>query len=276
MGGMKKGKGDKAMYGNNFSSLAKITTIIVCIMASKGYSTDSNLPLELNLERIISQDKGRGTDAQKLEDKCLDLLKDHNSPEDKGKIYAKIASMYADTGYSSPNDIRIAKTAEYCRKALKQPLDTITACETYTRLSSSQIAPYYERPAEEFAKARKEAIVTCLTGLKLVLDNNAPKEWKEPPGVSKYEVNPNSPGYENVVKEHERQIVTRKKTGFDLKLFILRQQLIGICVTLYSSKPPYDADELEKFARNILNGHNDAVDEIMSKMRKRNSQQGHK
>ena len=159
---------------------------------------------------------------------------------------------------------------------MEYPLDTLTTCETYASLSGAQIAPYSNRPVEEFARARKEAIVTCLTGLKLALDNNAPKELNGPPGVGKYVIEPNSPSYERVVKEHERQIEARKKWEVEEKLYILRRAAIDSCVGFYAYKPPYDTNELEKFTRDILKGHDDAIDEIMSKVRELNSQQGHK
>jgi hypothetical protein len=277
------------MSRNYFIWSARITTIIVCIMAStsKGFplSPWDATPLDINLMRIISQDKDEGTDIQKLEDQCLLLLNDYNSPEDKGKIYANIAFMYSGHGYSSLKSIRIAKTEEYCWKALEYPLDTITTCETYASLSGSQIAPYYERPAEEFAKARKESIVTCLTGLKLVLDNNAPKELEEqqvhrPPIVLTHTGDPNDPHYKKRLKEvtkwNEELMAEHKKEKLEQELYILRRAAIESCVSLYSYKPPYDTNELEKFARDILKGHEDAIDEIMSKVRERNSQQGHK
>jgi hypothetical protein len=281
--------GDKAMLKNRFRWSAGITTIIVCMMAStsKGFPVSpwDATPLDINLARIINQDKGEGTDIQKLEDQCLLLLNDYNSPADKGKIYAKIALMYSGHGYSSLKSIRIAKTEEYCWKALEYPLDTLTTCETYSSLSGAQIAPYYERPAEEFARARKEAIVTCLTGLKLALDNNAPNELKEqrvhrPPIVFNYDGDPNSPYVQKRLKEitkyNEELMVEHKKEKLEEQLYIIRRAAIDGCVSLYSSKPPYDTNELEKFARDILNGHEDAIDEIMSKVHELNLQQGHK
>jgi hypothetical protein len=269
------------MFTNSFKWSARIITIVVCILASrsKGFpiSPRDATPLDINLMRIVSQDKGRGTDVQKLEDNCLELLKDHNSPEDKGKIYAKIAFMYASKGYSSPNDIRIAKTAEYSRKALEQPLDLVTTCETYSRLSGAQIAPYVKSPSVEFAKARKEAIVTCLTGLKLALDNNAPKELGKSPRETIYNYDgPNKDEIRKEIQEKvEEQKVARKKWESGQKFYFLRRAAIERCASLYSHKP-YDAAELENFAKDILKGHDDAIEEIMTKTRERIPQQGNK
>ena len=264
------------MFKNRLRWIAIITIIIVCIMASKGYSIDPNVSLEKNLTRITSQDKGKGTDVQKLEDQCLEMLRDHNTPESKGKIYVNIASMYASAGYSSPNDIRIAKTTEYCKKALEQPLDTLTTCEMYSHLSGSQIAPYWNGSETEFAKARKESIVTCLKGLKLVLDNNAPKELGKSPVETVYNYDgPNDSVRKEIQKKMNEQAAAHKKRQDDLKLYILRQTLIGRCISLYSHKP-YDANELETFTREVLKDHDDAIEEIMTKARERIQQQGNK
>jgi len=263
------------MFRNKFRHLMMVTIVITCIMNSKGYSADPNVSLDTKLIRIISQDKGNGTNIQNQEDQCLSLLSDYNSPEDKGKIYAKIAFIYSSHGYSSPNDIRIKKTGEYCRKALDYPLDLLTTCETYTRLSGSEIGPYIDAPETEFIKARKESIITCLKGLKLVLDSNAPKEWRQPPGVFKYVVNDDNPDYNRIVQEHERQIEARRHSEIENKLFILRRALIDRCVVLYAHKP-YDTEEFVKYAQDALKGHEDAVEEIIAKIDEKIPQQDKK
>ncbi len=249
--------------------LAKLMIVIVFIMSSDGYSKDPNVLLEKNLSEIVAKDRGGGTDIKKLEDDCLSLLSDNNSPEEKGIIYSKIALMYAGKGYSSPNDIRIQKTTEYSMKALGHPLDVVTSSKIYACLADSQIAPYWHSSHTEFIKARREAILTILSGIKLVLENNAPKYIKEPPPpVGKYEVDSTSPDYEKVVKKHDEQMAARKKWEFEQNLYFQRDILTGLCVSLYSHKP-YNTGELENFAREKLKGHDDAIDEIMAKVQER-------
>ena len=58
------------MFRNRFGWSFRLTIIIVSILASNGYSIDPNVSLETNLASVTSQDKGRGTDVQKLEDNC--------------------------------------------------------------------------------------------------------------------------------------------------------------------------------------------------------------
>lgn len=228
--------------------------------------------LEKELAKIAAMNKGEGTDHAVLEAECLELMKDHNSPEDIGKIYAKIALIYSGKGYSSPNDIRIAKTTEYCKKALELPLDVITACEMNGRLAGSMIAWFQTLPPSKVVELRREAIVFCLNGLKIALDNNAPKEHlPPPPGVGKYDVGSNDPDYEKFTKKHEQQVAEREKWKLENNLYIQRQVLTGLGVSLYSHEP-YDINELEKFARDTLKGHDDAVNEMLTKVNERIAQ----
>jgi hypothetical protein len=268
-------------------------TVIVCVITLNGHAKNLIDPngarsLEHQLKSIAAKDKGEGTDVKKLENECLALLNKHNSPEEKGKIYSKIAIMYAGKGFSSPNDKRIQKTAQYCKKALEQPLDPVTAAEIYSRLVESQLA--YKMtygsscPEQEFVKARQEAIINCLTGLKIVLDNNAPADQPGPPMASGSFFtfsgdNPNDPAYKKDMEEHRKKNqqsqAARQKWNSDQELYFLRQSLMGQCVTLYSHKP-YNTSELERYARDMLKGHDDAIDEIIAKVNERIKQQGNK
>ena len=143
--------------------------------------------IERQLAAITSKDKGEGTDVNSLESSCLELLSKYNSREDKGLIYSKIALMYSGKGYTSANDARIAKTAEYCKKALDYPLDAVTACEMYGRWAGSLTVKYWKCTQEEFVKGRQDAIMPCLTGLKLALDNKAPKERQKLPVIQLFD-----------------------------------------------------------------------------------------
>jgi len=257
-----------------FKSLVSIATI-VCILSAflSGETLDPNVSLERSLSTIAAKDKGEGTDVRNLENACLNLLEKHNSPQDKGIIYAKIAFVYSGKGYSSPNDMRIAKTKEYCKKALTQPLEPITSAEIYSCLAGAQTAYKWNRPNQEFTKARKESIENYLTALKVVLDNNAPAEKTEPPGVGKYDINPANPDYDKVVQKHQQELTVRQKWNSDQKLYILRRGLIGQCVDLYSHRP-YDTEELETYAREMLKGHDDVIDELIAKVNERIQRQG--
>jgi hypothetical protein len=231
--------------------------VFIFALAQSGYCDYSKEPLEQHLTHITAQAAAAGVDIQRLEKHCLELLKDYNSPADKGAIYSKIALMYAGSGSSSPTDIRIAKTIEYCRMALAEPLDRITTLEMYSHLSDSQIARFRATPEDKFVKARREIIVTSLIGFKMALDMNAPKPITGQAGVGVYGTDNNS------VMKKNQQFGIQPEGDNQSKLGMLRQELMGACVELYS-RQPYDANELETCAHRILKGHDDAVAELMA------------
>jgi len=202
-----------------------------------------SLGFRVDLDHV--KNKGEGTDWAKLEAECLKLVKDHNSPGESGKIYATIALIYSEKGYSSSEDLRIPKALKYCKKALEYPLEVTTACRMYGRWADSLMVTYWSYPEEEFVKRRREAIVLCLTGLKLALDNKAPKEYPKAPPVGKYHIHPEKgPIYEEAVRKHKQQLAARKKWELENKLYFQRKALTHRCVSLYSHKP-YDTDELK-------------------------------
>lgn len=224
--------------------------------------------LNNRLAAIRSQNKGEGTDWAKLEAECLKLVEDHNSPPEKGKTYATIALIYAEKGYSSSKDVRIPKSIKYCKEALEYPLEVTTACEMYVRWAGSLIVTYWSHPEEEFIKVRQEAIVPCLTGLRLALDNKAPKEYpKAPPPVGKYDTHRGKgPIYEETVRKHKQQLAAHKKWQFQERLYFQRKALTQICVSLYSHTP-YNTDELKSFAKKILKDHNVVVEELIAEVK---------
>lgn len=240
---------------------------IICVACLRGFSMEANEQLSQRLAAIRSQNKGEGTDWGKLEAECLKLVQDHNSPEEKGKIYATIARIYAEKGYCSREDVRIPKALEYSKKALQYPLEVTTACGMYGRWTGSLMVTYWSYPEEEFIKVRQEAIVPCLIGLKLALDNKAPKEYPEaPPPLGKYDIHPEKgPIYEEAVRKQKQQLAARKKWQFEAELYHQRKALTQICVSLYSHKP-YATDELKSLAQKILKNYDAVVNELVAEV----------
>jgi len=245
----------------------RVLTIFIALAGGffmKDVSNAGEEQLNQRLAAISSQNKGVG-DWGKLEAECLNLLKEYESPEDKGKIYAAIALTYSKSGYSSREDIRIPKSIKYCKKALQYPLEVTTACEMYGRWTGALMVKYWDSEKEEFVKRRQEAIVPCLTGLKLALDNKAPKKRQPPPAVGIYHISPSSPHYQKVMKKYKEELAARKKWEFENKLYNSRRALTQSCVSLYSHEP-YDTDELEQLASEILKD-DEAIREILAEVR---------
>jgi hypothetical protein len=221
---------------------------------------DEQLNQRLGAIRGQKREIGKWADWEKLEVQCLELIKDHNSPAEKGKIYTEIARIYSEAGYSSSKDVRIPKTIKYCKEALKYPLEVTAACKIHGGLVDAMMSGYRNRTEEEFVKIRQEAIVSCLTGLRLALDNNAPKEYpKAPPPVGKYD-NPND---EELMNKHKQELAAHKKWQFLEELYFQRKAFTQRCVTIYSHKP-YATDELNRITEKILKGYEGVATELIT------------
>lgn len=245
--------------------------VTICILASTGFSMDVNDPNEIlqkRLTEISAKNKGKVADLTKVETDCIALIVDYNSPAQKGMIYAEIAKAYSKKGFDGRNDIRTTKTISYCQKALEQPLDVITACEMHGRLTDSMIVSFRTLPHSQFVELRQEAIVSCLNGLNIAIDNNAPLILPQPPVVGRYNVTPDHPDYDELMNKYQEELATRKKWEFESKLYFQRQVLTELCVSLYSHEP-YDISEFRQFSQNILVNHTEVIDELADKIRDR-------
>jgi len=236
-----------------------IITLMLFFSSISGFSNAQENDLDRRLFEINSRLAGKKTDTGNLEKECLKLLEEYDSNEDQGRIYSAIAFIYSQSGMIQPE-----KTVEYCKKALMYPLEIATACQMYVFWTDALQIEYSNSTGQKFASARREIIIPCLTGLKLILNNKIPKEMQEPPAVSNfYYHGPQSNlEYQKLLKKHNDEILTRKRVMMQNKLLQHRNVLIDKCVSLYSRKP-YAISELYNFAQEIL-GNDDAVSEILS------------
>lgn len=252
---------------DKFKWTAGVVVFIMCFGCLEGFSMVSEEELNQRLATIRTKNKGEGSDWGKLEAECLKLVQDHNSPVQKGQIYTTIAFIYSEKGYSSPNDVRIPKALEYSKKALEYPLEVTTACEMYSRWAGSLMVQYWERTEGEFVKIRQEAIVPCLTGLKLALDNKAPKKRQTLPIINLFDYDgpETDPVYQEMLKKHKEQVANYKKVKVQNELYMQRKVLTQRCISLYSHKP-YATDELRRLAQEILKNHFDVVEELVTEV----------
>jgi len=251
-----------------FVLLTGIFAYLVFISSSEASSIESQERLKQQLARIRSKNIGRGTNWEKLETECLALIKDNNSPPNKGRIYATIALIYAEKGYSSSSeDVRIPKAIKYCKKALQHPLEATTACEMYGRWAGALMVKYFNSAGSEFVKRRREAIIPCLTGLKLALDNKAPKKRQKLPPVNmlSFHGRKNHPIYKKLFKEHKEQLAKRRKAELQNELYWQRWALTRRCATLYSRKP-YNMDELKSYADKALKKYKEDVNDLIAEV----------
>lgn len=228
---------------------------------------DPNDALARRLTRIRADSRAASVDKAALESRCLELLADYNTPSQRGKIYAAVAAAYSERGFGVSTDraTSIAKTIEFATKALDCPLDVPTACHMYGRMTDALIASGKEAPADKWPQIRRAAIVPCLKGLKLALDNKAPRERPQsPPKVT----------VPNIIRiggtqtdqerrrRYEEQLEARRQYDRMEELYSQRRVLTQLCAALYA-RPPYDSDEFRTYAQQILVGQDEGLSEII-------------
>ena len=228
--------------------------LLLVFVSLRIMSNEREKQLDQRLAAIRAQNKGEGTDWGQLEIECLRLLKEYNSPEDKGKIYVAIAFIYSETGFAR-KDIQLPKTIEYCQIASRYPLDVATACLIYGRWAGALESEYRDLKGEEFTAARREIVTLYLTGLKPLLNMDLPNKRQKLPGggmLLDYSGPRTDPAYQKRLKENEAQRKARKKIMLENKLIYYRYVFKQKCIDLYRKKP-VDADEFENIAEQILN-----------------------
>lgn len=216
------------------------------------------------LALIRSRNIGTATDLQKLEAECLQLIETPRSPQETGTIYATIAFIYSDKGYSSRQDIRASRGIDYCKKALGYPLDPVTTCQMYVVWADALQTKYRGVSDPGFSVARREIAVVCLVGLKIPLDNDAARETQKLPVVNRYDyVGPaDDLEYNRLRQKHNEEVAARKKAIRENVLSSCRTALKEKCVNLYT-QPPYDKEELRHFAEPILPTYGSFVKELI-------------
>ncbi len=225
--------------------------------------------LERQLARIGFAERLKGVALVDLEKQCLSLIPDHNTPAQRGQIFAKITSIYAERGFTSDQDPRITKTITYAAKALEQKLDAATACQMYTWWAGAVMRQSWKYREARFREGRPKALVLCLKGLKLALDNDAPEEHPGgPPALDRISVAPGTLGFDELMVKHEQQIKAREEWDVLVKLYVQRRALTQQCIAMYA-RQPHDLDEFLGEAGKVLVGHEDVVLNIAEQIQER-------
>ena len=218
--------------------------------------------LDKCLAEIDSLRAGKDVDVGTLEAECIALLKHYTSPENKGKIFAAIAFIYAQNKVKLPE-----KIIHYCRESLKYPLPVTTAGQMYIFGADALQIQYQSSKEQNFSSVGKAIIKLCLNGLKLVLDNLTISVPQRVSYLGKFD----HPGPENdllykkILRQHNDESESREKALFQNKLLEYYNVLINKCVIIYSQQP-YSKDELHQFAVEIFKD-DDAANKIINEIK---------
>lgn len=255
---------------HNYVVVVGITVAIVCLASSGVVSDDPKQVLERRLVKIRAAGRRGTTDAGALEAQCLQLVKDHNTPAGKGMIYATIALVYCERGFGRSDErrTRVAKTLEYAKKALEHPLDVLSGCRMQGRLADAIIISAWRGPRDKWIQARRQAVAPCLRGLKLAMDNKAPKDRPDPPPMVPlpHIISPNGGrAYQEKHRRYEQYVVACREYRHLCELHNQRRALTRRCVTLYSEEP-HDTEEFRGYAQKMLVGYEDVVQDLTAQV----------
>jgi len=189
-------------------------------------------------------------------------------------IYATVALVYSNKGYrfSNGGESKLAKALEYGKKAIENPIpDVLISCRVHGRLADAIIIKAKRGQKIYFAEARRAAIVPCLKGLKLALDNKAPKKRPEMPPpmfVPHILTQHKGPAYKKAMEKYKNQLAQWKQYRHLCALYKERNTLTRRCITFYSNEP-CDTQEFRKYAQKILVGYEGVVNHMVGQIEKR-------
>ena len=229
---------------------------------------DPNSPFNMGLQRVLQRHFARDTTEEKLEEDYLSLLELATSAEQEGLVYAHIAWMYCTKG-----TIRAPQVAEtYCQEALGYPLPVDVAASMHNFRGMALWTRYHQEwRGERYRVARRRIIAPALAGLKLVMENGAPREAVPLPTVviDNTFIPMGAPGREEALQEiarrHAAQLAERRKAELLNVLQRFREWFIRSCVNLYLQDPA-DPDELRRLASEALADHPEARADLLDQL----------
>jgi hypothetical protein len=180
------------------------------------------------------------------------------------------AFVHCERGFGrlGERETRLAKTIEYAKKALEYPLDVPTSCRLYGYLGDALTVKGKRGPRDDWLQARQEAVTVCLKGLKLALDNKAPREMPAPPSVGPNAFGPDGRTQEGALPTFEEQKAARKQYYQLRALHMQRRALSNRAVILYSEEP-YDVDQFRAIALEVLGKHQDVAHALTQEVQAR-------
>jgi hypothetical protein len=215
---------------------------------------------ESHVAAVYGQYMRADTTIEKLEQEYLDLLRLPLSPEQRGVVFSKMASMYASPGGREYSDT----AATYCEETLSYPLAADVAGDVYVCWATALQGHYRDWRGARYPIARRRIMAPVLAGLRLVLDAGAPAQPVQLPSVDMYSVLGPRAVFE---KRHAEQMAARKKAEALYKLHDSRRALVDACTWLYR-QPPADPDELQRLLTQALPKYPDVVQQIMTELKK--------
>lgn len=230
-----------------------LVTLTTILCNAHGATADELGP---ELRKLNGMMQGDQTPLDEVDRVGNELLKKYTEPEEQGKIYYQLALLHAMSGMTRPE-----KMIEYVRRAHDFPLEPPQRLQLYVYWGDAIQIQNAGVLGDALADKRKLAVSPYLEGLKELAQYNLPETKPKLRGVFKAVAPEGSPGYEEMVKEHEQALAAAYKAILERKLIDARDTLTGQIVYLYTRRP-LATEELEELATQKLQDAA-AVDRLM-------------
>jgi len=213
-------------------------------------------------EELFEIDKlraGFDTPFDEVEKRCNKLLQTYTEPEEQGRIYYELTKVEGQSGFQRP-----AKAIEYAKKALELPQDPWRTTRLYEYWGSAIQVAHRGTHDKEMAKARRQAVILYLQGLRELQQYDLP-EVKPPipmAGFITHAGPTDSEEYRKLKRKQEKEIAAQKLAKFQRSM-IEHRDILTLQVSGMYSRFPWASDEIRELATKILKDK-DAVERLMS------------
>lgn len=253
--------------------LKKFLVVLLSLFASRCSDLAAeDSKLDQQIREIRSNNSSDPQVLAQNEKRVLDLLAEQRTPEEKGELYAALASLHSEQGYDSAPAVmkkQASKTIGYCKNALQYPLDEVSACRLCCNWTSAAQILCMDLQGDALVAARREALKPCLEGLKMVLRHLTVKEDQALPQVEAFMVDapPNSPVLAALLERNQAQWEERHKVQAQNELLRLRGVFISQCTVICADEP----EAMDEFLRLAIEKLQDTlvVQEIGGKIQER-------
>lgn len=187
----------KEIYMNILWQTFQVLLVMGSIQVARG---DEDLARKI----LIIQNSANttpGVSEEEIERQLLELIPEATDAKIKGDIYVALANVIVNNLHFNGEKVK-----QYANEALKYPIDIVDAGRMYTCLSSVEVRRAMQTPGIPDAKAVEERARPSIQGLALVLEQLTIDSFQPLPGINPYDIPEDSPQYETVVRNHERQV----------------------------------------------------------------------
>jgi hypothetical protein len=232
------------------------SVLLSCIISLLSLGASSEKTLLQQINEIDKLRAGRNTPFDEVDKRCNELLKSYTDPNEQGMIYFELVQIEGQSGFQRPE-----KILEFINKALSFPQEPSKKVRLYIYWGDALQVAKRGVINQDLIKARREAAIPYLNGLKEALQYNLPEKKPDLPSVSFVFGRQNSERYRSLISERDQQIKDRELAKFQREMVDQRDILISQISGMYS-RFPWASNEIQELATKIL-GDTVAVNRLM-------------